>query len=121
MKPHPILSNLRERSRNSEAAQRTQAAIGVARRMAADGVALDDNAGHAALREVVGRGHAHDAATHDHHIAVDHSRFPLSFLRVAPILSERADQVNPATRVGSCCARIKPSIDDSTAPSRSRS
>src|SRR5258705_13587169 len=72
--------------------------------MAADGVTLDDDAGHAALREVVGSGHAYDAATHDHHVATDHSGFPLSRLRVAPMLSERADQVKPVTRVG--CARL---------------
>src|SRR5262249_13645377 len=80
---------------NADAARGPQPAIGVAGGVAGDGIALDDDARHAALREVVRRGHAHDAAAHDHHVAAGHARGPF-LLQVAPILSERARQVKPA-------------------------
>jgi hypothetical protein len=64
VQPHPLLGDFREGPRDAEAAHRAQPAIRVARGMAADGVALDDHAGNARLREVVGGDHAHDAAAH---------------------------------------------------------
>src|SRR3970282_1585770 len=52
--------------------------------MAADRVALDDDAGHARLGEVVGGGHAHDAAAHDHYIATGHLGRVLSLIWRSP-------------------------------------
>src|SRR5215510_5470160 len=99
MESHPLLRHFREGPGNAEAAQRAQPPVSVAGGVAADGIALDDDARHAALREVVRRGHAHDAATHDHHVAAaGHARDPF-FLRVAPILSKRTEQVNAPRRV----------------------
>jgi hypothetical protein len=69
MQPHPVLGDLGQRAGNAETAQRAQPAVRETRSVAADRVALDDDAGHARLRQVVGSGHAGDAPAHDHDVS----------------------------------------------------
>ena len=59
--------------------------------MAADRVALDDDARHASLRQVVGSGHAREAAAHDHNVSRAFSHRP-------EILSKSMRLVNPSRR-----------------------
>ena len=76
MQPHPVLGDLGQRAGNAEAAQRAQPSVRETRSVAADRVALDHDARHARLRQVVGSGHAGDAPAHDHDVsrAFSHQR-----------------------------------------------
>src|SRR5437016_1009604 len=91
MQLHCVQGHLGLGPGNAEAAQRAQPSVREARGVAADRVALDDDARHARLRQVVGSGHAREAAAQDHNISRAFSHCP-------EILSKSMRLVNPSRR-----------------------
>ena len=69
MQPHRLLGRFRHRPRYARATQRTEAAIGETRGVAAHGIFLNHGRVYPGFTEVIRDGHARDAAAHNDHIA----------------------------------------------------